>query len=85
MRPSILRRRLRGFFHNPTDGIEYNKFSDNQKTSRHIYDVDVARNPRIVKDSKYGYIFANVQELADKANSENTLINSQRKLVEWSR
>lgn len=85
MRPSTLRRRLRGFFDNPADGIEYNNFSDNWRVSKRVYDVDVARNPRIVKDSKYGYIFANVQELADKANSENTLINSQRKLVEWSR
>ncbi len=80
-------RRLRRFFDNPTIGIEYNKISDNSGVSRRIYEADIARNPRVVKDSKgpHGYLFIDVLEDADKVNGEHNLINSQRGLVEWSR
>lgn len=80
-------RRLRRFFDNPTKGIEYNQFSDNTGVSRRIYDVDIARNPRVVKDSKgpHGYLFIDVQEDADKVNGEQSLVNAQRNMLEWSR
>ncbi len=87
MRRMARLRRLRLFFDNPTKGIEYNQFSDNSGVSRRIYDADIARNPRVVKDSKgpHGYLFIDVQEDADKVNGENNLINNKRNLVEWSR
>ena len=82
MRSAKLRRRLRRMFDNAGAGLEYNQFSRNRRVSRNIYDVDIASNPRIVKEGPNGFIFCNVLDRAEMANSEGHLINGCKSLVE---
>lgn len=82
-RQAKLKRRLRHLFHNPANGLEYNQISANRQVSRRIYDMDIARNPRIVSSKgPNGYLHIDVQEDMDKVNGENSLINTYRFLVE---
>lgn len=81
--------RLRSFFNNPAAGMEYNKICNNRWVSRKIYDADIARNPRVVKEPSRsgksrgfrGYMFADVHAEVDKINDENHLVNNQQELV----
>ena len=67
--------RRRAYNEDPAKGLEYNKINANHLVSRKIFDVDIARHPRVVKD--FGE-WVNVQRLSDRANKERTLVDYKR-------
>jgi len=56
------------------NGIEYNNINDNRRVSGRIYSVDIARNPRIVKELNNRYVRMDVLGKADKVNLEREFV-----------
>jgi len=81
--------RLRRFFSNPADGIQYNNISHNRAVSKHVWDVDIASNPRLIKDvskvHKTSFLYVNVVSEAEKVNGQNISINGSNSLVNGRR
>lgn len=67
-------------------GIEYNKFSDHVRVSKHVKNVDIARNPKLPRQDDNGnHLSINVQNYARFINGDTYLINIQRNMLERSR
>lgn len=76
----IARRPIRGL-NDPCIGLEYNKLAISYKISRKIYSVDIARNPRIVNGLGAEFYSVDVLRKAEKANSENVLVNKRYRRI----
>lgn len=68
-------RRRRSFSEDPAKGMEYNGLNANYRVSRRIFDLDIARHPRVVRDIGQ---WVNVQESADLVNKDRPLIDYKR-------
>lgn len=68
---SDIQMRLRLF--NATHGMEYNLIQKNRMTSKHLWEIDIARDPMIVKD--FNFHDVDVQAQVRKVNRYIAFIN----------
>ena len=65
-------RRRNSRYADAANGLEYNKINTSQRISKRIYQIDIARTPRIIKSFDE---FVNIHTQASKANQMNNMIN----------
>lgn len=66
----------RRFYMDPANGLEVNKMHEDFRVGKKIYDVDIARSPRVERGSfDCGVVFRNIHRRATKAHNEYSRVN----------